>query len=286
MSQPEQSVSSSDDFLAWLRAEGAQKGLAVAFSGGLDSRFLVHMALLAKIPVLALHAQGPHMARSESLWARTWAQKVGLPLQIVDFQPLTLEGVRDNSPQRCYLCKQALIRCLQTALAGNVAQASPASGIAADTRPNAAIVRRAWLLCDGTNADDLQAHRPGLRALQEAGVRSPLAECGISKTQIRQWAQQTGLENPQQKARPCLLTRLAYGVQVQTEILERIAAAEDALALVGLQDFRLRLTPAPLLQSLPLTAAQRSAARTLLQRHGFSNAHILEEEVIGGFFDR
>lgn len=279
----------SDDFLDWLRSMGAQDGLAVAFSGGLDSRFLVHMALLAGIPVRALHAQGPHMARSESLWARTWARKAGLPLQIIDFQPLALDGVRDNSPQRCYVCKQALIRCMRAALAGAPAperQGSDAATAATSVSPSAALTQRAWLLCDGTNADDLQAHRPGLRALQEAGIRSPLAECGISKAQIRQWARQTGLENPQQTARPCLLTRLAYGMQVQTELLERIAAAEDALALAGLPDFRLRLTPTPLLQSLPLTDKQRSTARALLQRHGFGSAHILEEEVIGGFFDR
>lgn len=281
MSAPRQGLAQSADFLLWLQALGAQAGtearagaeggLAVALSGGLDSRFLVHMALRAGLPVLALHAQGPHIAQSESLWAREWAHRIGLSLHIVDFQPLDLEGVRDNSPQRCYACKQALIRCLRAALASNAGTgASPKS----------------WILCDGTNADDLHAHRPGLRALQEAGIRSPLAECGISKTQIRQWAQETGLENPSQVARPCLLTRLAYGMQPSPKLLERIAAVEEALVLAGLQDFRLRLTPAPLLQSTPLSEKQRHTARALLQHYGFDSAGILEESVIGGFFDR
>lgn len=270
---PRQSLKLDANFLSWFRTEEAQNGLVVAFSGGLDSRFLVHIALLSGVPLLALHAQGPHMAGSESLWACEWAQKVGLPLQIVDFQPLALEGVRDNSRQRCYICKQALIRCCRAALADRAAKSA--------TDPS-----QTWLMCDGTNADDLKAHRPGLRALQEAGIRSPLAECGISKALIRQWAQETGLENPQQKARPCLLTRLAYGMQVTPALLQSIAAAEDDLALAGLPDFRLRLRPSPLLQSLPLTQAQRDTARTLLQRHGFGGADILEEEIIGGFFDR
>lgn len=249
--------------------------MAIALSGGLDSRFLTHMALRAGLPVVALHASGPHMAPAESLWARRWAEKIGLTLHILDFQPLALEGVRTNSPERCYVCKQALIQCMHAALA-NISIAENHTGT----------VEHSWILCDGTNADDLSAHRPGLRALREGGVRSPLAECGITKDCIRCWAQETGMEQPQQVARPCLLTRLAYGMSPAAELLRTIATLEDALATAGLHDFRLRLTPAPLLQTRPLSATLRDTARTLLHQHGFGEAIIVEEEHIGGYFDR
>ncbi|MEG2171794.1 MAG: asparagine synthase-related protein [Desulfovibrionaceae bacterium] len=254
-------------FEDYLRQCAARGPLAVAFSGGLDSRFVTYMALQAQIPVLALHAKGPHMAHSESHAACQWAHEVGLTLHSFDFQPLALNGIRNNSPERCYICKQALIRGLHTALAA---------------LPGA----QSWLLCDGTNADDLHAHRPGLRALREAGICSPLAECGVSKAQIRLWAHTTGLAHPDQQARPCLLTRLAYGMHPTAALLHRLAEAEAALAAAGLTDFRIRLRPAPLLQSRPLSAELRAQAQMLLHLHGFDGADMVEEEHIGGYFDR
>lgn len=242
--------------------------MAIAYSGGLDSRFLSHMAQRAGLPVLLLHAQGPHMPPAESQWAQDWARQRALELRLLPFDPLKLPGVADNSPQRCYVCKQALVRCLRKSLA------SPDSP------------QRAWILCDGTNADDLHAHRPGLRALQEAQVLSPLAACGLSKERIRQWARESGLEQPAQQARPCLLTRLAYGMPPTPELLHSLAACEAALALAGLPNLRLRLTPAPLLQSLPLNEEQRRAARRLLEEHNFAKATLVEEETLSGYFDR
>lgn len=262
-----------DEFLAWLRRAahteaGQECGLAIACSGGLDSRFLCHMAQQAGLPVLALHASGPHMPPAESRWMQDWARQRNVELCLLPFDPLTLPGIADNSPQRCYVCKQALIRSLHTALAGPELRS------------------RTWIVCDGTNADDLHAHRPGLRALQEAQILSPLAACGISKECLRQWARDTGLEQPEQQARPCLLTRLAYGMRPTPQELQRIAACEAALIQAGLPDLRLRLTPAPVLQSLPLNAEQRRSACRLLEQHGFAEAPLVEEEKLSGYFDR
>lgn len=252
---------------AHLHSLGAQGPLAVALSGGLDSRFLLHMAQKAGVALCAVHAQGPHIPATESAWARQWAADRGIDVLVLDIDPLQLEGVRDNSPQRCYYCKQYLLRAMRAALK--------------DLTPAAR-----WCLCDGTNADDCHSHRPGLRALQEEGIRSPLAECAVDKAHIRHWAALTGLEQPDQAARPCLLTRLAYGMQPSHALLHNLAQCEAALTAAGLTDFRLRLTPAPLLQSTPLTPALRDKARAVLVQHGFTDADILEEEVIGGFFDR
>lgn len=235
--------------------------LCVALSGGLDSRFLTHAALLAGCDVLAAHAAGPHVPEAESAWARAWAVARGVPLVEVAFNPLEVPEVRENGRERCYFCKRALVAALRAAAGERT-------------------------LCDGTNADDFGQWRPGLRALREAGVRSPLAEAGLSKAALRRSGADSGLERPDQSARPCLLTRWAYGLSPDATLLGRLAAVESDLQALGLKDFRLRLTPAPLLQTLPLTPELRVAALATAERHGFCGTALLEEARVGGFFDR
>lgn len=251
----------------FLRNLGAQSPVAVALSGGLDSRFLLHMAQRAGIKLCAVHAQGPHIPAAESTWAHSWAKARGIPVLTLDISPLAIEGVRDNSPERCYYCKKFLLRAMRAAL-----KERPTTG--------------EWCLCDGTNADDCHAHRPGLKALQEEAIRSPLAECGVDKAHIRHWAALTGLEDPQQAARPCLLTRLAYGMQPTPALLDSLARTEADLLQAGLTDFRMRLRPEPLLQSTPLNPELRARAQAVLAKHGFTNTEIVEETTLSGFFDR
>lgn len=150
--------------------------LAVAFSGGLDSRFLCHAARLCGCDVLALHARGPHHSAGRERAGRAMGAGELPPLLLVDFDPLALPEVAANSRERCYGCKKGLIATLRMALR--------------ETESERDESRR--LLCDGSNADDLRAFRPGLRALAEAGVRSPLAEAGLSKETIRALAASTG----------------------------------------------------------------------------------------------
>lgn len=247
--------------LANLRLLAAGRGLAVAFSGGVDSRFLCHAALAAGVDVLAVHARGAHMPERESRYAEAWAARRSLPLRTLEADVLALPEVAGNSRERCYHCKRHMLGLL---------------GRHAGER----------VLCDGTNADDLAAHRPGLRALREAGVRSPLAEAGLGKTAIRALGAATGLEAPQQPARPCLLTRLAYGMPAQAALLRRAEAAEAALEALGLKDFRLRLTPAPVVQVVSLPEDLGASILETLVEHGFSGARLLVENQISGFFDR
>lgn len=254
-------MSQWEDLRERLRRLAEEGPLLVAFSGGLDSRFLVHAALAAGVDVLAVHATGPHLPAEESRQARRWAARRGVPLEEVRAHVLDLPGVANNSRERCYHCKTHLLTLMR--------QHAPHR-----------------IVCDGTNADDLGVYRPGLHALREAGVRSPLAEAGLHKARLRELAAATGLEDPQQAARPCLLTRLAYGMRPQASLLERVAAAEAALADLGLRDFRLRLTPAPVLQSLPLPEAMRAAALRLVAEYGFPDATLLEESRLSGYFDR
>lgn len=251
--------------------------LAVALSGGLDSRFLCHMALASGCDVLALHGEGPHVPEEESAAARAWAQSRGLRLITFVHDPLALPEVAANSRERCYACKRALIGGMRATLtvAGEAGRA----------------------LCDGGNADDQRAFRPGLRAVAEAGVRSPLAEAGLTKAAIRELARATGLDRPEQAARPCLLTRLAYGMRPDAALLARVAAAEAALAALdaadreaygaagGFGDFRLRLTPEPVLQCARLPERLAPAAEAVLAEQGFAPFSVVTGGTVSGFFD-
>ena len=256
--------------------------MAVAYSGGLDSRFLCHAALLCGCDVLAVHVFGPHIPQQESAGAAAWAQQRGLPLRTARFDPLALPDVENNSPQRCYGCKTGLVGLLR----GELAAIADGQG---------------RVLCDGTNADDLQAYRPGLRALEEGRVRSPLAEAGLIKAAIREAARATGLDRPEQRARPCLLTRLAYGMRPDAATLARLAAAEDELARLALAgglhvppeaeqagllgDFRLRLTPEPVLQAESMPDHLRQQVQNILQGHGFWPCKMETGGSISGFYD-
>ena len=253
---------------ALARVLGALPYMAVAYSGGLDSSFLCHAALLCGCNVLAVHVFGPHIPPQESAGAKVWAQQRGLPLRTAGFDPLALPEVATNSSQRCYGCKTGLVSLLRGELAALAEQG------------------QGRVLCDGTNADDLLSYRPGLRALEEGCVRSPLAEAGLSKADIRKAASATGLDRPDQRARPCLLTRMAYGMRPDAAILARLATAEAELAEIGpLGDFRLRLTPEPVLQAENLPDLRRHEVQNILQRYGFWPCKMEIGASVSGFYD-
>ncbi|MBO4301101.1 MAG: ATP-dependent sacrificial sulfur transferase LarE [Desulfovibrio sp.] len=247
--------------------------LAVAFSGGLDSRFLCHAALLCGCDVLAIHARGPHIPQAETSLAQAWAQDRGLALMTLEYSPLIWPEVARMDKQRCYACKRGLVSLVRKALSDN-----------GDAKNR--------ILCDGTNADDLKSYRPGLRALTEGGVRSPLAEVGLAKSDVREAARKSGLDQPEQRARPCLLTRFSYGVAPDVTLLQRLDAAETALAALSvngheaLGDFRLRLTPAPLLHARCLPKELLGRIKQLLEQFGFSHCICVETAHVSGFFDR
>ncbi len=238
-----------------------KSSIAIAFSGGLDSRFLAHAAKLANCKILLLHAQGVHMPTFESAYAKNWALQNGFEFRAIDIDVLSLEQVRNNSEKRCYYCKKHLMQCfLHLAKQENLQ------------------------LCDGTNADDLKSHRPGLQALNELNILSPLAICNIDKAGIRKLGSEHGLDYVEQKARPCLLTRLSYDQEVSAELLLRIANAEYELEQAGLCDFRLRLCPKPLLQSIPHNLPEPTIQNILI-KNGFAHAQIHISNDISGFFD-
>lgn len=169
----------------WERLLGILKGigsLTLAYSGGIDSRFLAHATRHAGVHVELVHLRGPHVSVRESAFALEWAENMGFFVQVLTADPLVLPAVAEGDRERCYACKRFLFE--RIAAAGR------------------------FTLCDGSNVSDCSEFRPGRRALQEMGVRSPLAEAGMSKDAIRSCARQTGLSWPEQPSKACLLTRL------------------------------------------------------------------------------
>ena len=265
--------------------------VALAFSGGLDSRFLAHvLGMLARsgeIPPGGLfHASGPHVPARESGAAGAWAGARGLPFTAVRLDPLELSEVRGNTKERCYHCKRLIFTRLREA--------------AAESAGN-----RRFTLCDGSNASDALVFRPGLRALKELGVRSPLAEAGLGKDDIRRLAALTGMDDPGQQARPCLLTRFAYGLSPTHAALSALERTEWDIATIlsGADgspgpDFRLRLIAAgaggdgtlPYACELQVAARPDAAAAKSLEeavvRQGFAKPSLVILDAVSGYYDR
>jgi pyridinium-3,5-biscarboxylic acid mononucleotide sulfurtransferase len=194
-------------------------GAVVAFSGGADSTFLAFVAhqALGRL-ACAVTADSPSLARSELHEATELARRLGLRHQVVATGELDDERYVRNNPDRCYFCKDALMRAL--------AAISAATG------------RREILV--GVNLDDLGDHRPGQRAVRELGGRWPLVEVGLSKPEIRWLSRELALPTWDKPA-ACLSSRLAYGVPVTAGALRRIEQAEQALRALDLATRQLRV---------------------------------------------
>lgn len=191
--------------------------IAVACSGGLDSSLLLTMAhqVLGE-RVLALTALTPYMVSQEIDEAKNLTTRLGIRHQIL-ILPIPPD-ITYNPPDRCYRCKRTLF---------------------AELRAVAIAEGLTWL-ADGTNRDDLSDYRPGLRALRELAIRSPLLEAGLGKSDIRRYARALGLPQWNRSASACLLTRLPHDTPVQTELLRRVEAAERVLLDLGFGAVRVR----------------------------------------------
>jgi len=238
----------------------------LAVSGGLDSRLLAFLARTWDLDCELVLFRGPHISPTDTGRAARWIERLGLPFAILDLDVLAVPQVRANTRERCYHCKREIFTRAQALAGGRT-------------------------LADGTNADDLAGYRPGLRALRELGVRSPFAELGLSKARLRSLAAAVGLDDPRQPSRACLLTRFAYGLAPDPDTLERLARAEDQLADLGLQHFRVRI-PEPGGCTLQLDSREKSLAdrhqaeiQAILARSGFSPGPILWSENVSGFYD-
>lgn len=194
---------------------------AIAFSGGVDSSYLLAICLdvLGSDHVLAVTVDSPLLPRAELDTAREVAHLLGARHLIVPFDELELPDVRANPPDRCYYCKRARFEAL-------LALARSSGG---------------WQVLHGENADDHLDYRPGARAARELGVRAPLAEAGLTKAEIRALSQARGLPTWNHPPAACLASRVPYGTPLTREALARIEQAENALhALLPALQVRVR----------------------------------------------
>lgn len=198
-------------------------GVALAFSGGVDSSFL--LAVLKEIsdetpfPLQALTMRTVFHRQDEMTEARQFASFCKVKLAEFSCDPLALPELRNNPPDRCYWCKRHIFQVFQ----------------------NYAADHHLGVLMDGTNGDDLRVYRPGRRALRELGVVSPLAELGFTKTEIRRLAAERGLKCAGKPAMPCLATRFDYGTELTPERLRQTAAGEELIRRLLPADTDLRL---------------------------------------------
>jgi uncharacterized protein len=203
-----------DKLLSWL---GRLENAAVAFSGGVDSTFVLAAArLVLAEKVVAYTVKTPYIPEWEIDEAVSWCNKNGIRHQVISTG--ILPSILDNPENRCYLCKKHLFTMLK--------KEALRSGIAH--------------LLDGSNADDSGVYRPGLAALEELGIKSPLLENGITKTEVRHFSARMGLPTAEKPSYACLLTRLPYNYPVKTSELRRIEKAERYLASLGYAASRVR----------------------------------------------
>jgi uncharacterized protein len=193
--------------------------VAVAYSGGTDSSLLLKVAhdVLGEAAV-GITAISPSLAADELAEAETVARQIGVRHLLVESHETADPRYLENTPQRCYFCKDHVY----------------------DELVRAAHQHGFTSVVDGTNADDAHDHRPGRQAAREWGVRSPLLEAGLTKSEIRQLAHQLGLPNWDKPAAACLSSRVPYGTTINLEMLAQVEQAERSLRQMGFRQLRVR----------------------------------------------
>jgi uncharacterized protein len=194
--------------------------VAIAFSGGVDSTFLAAVAgeALGRENVLLVTAISETYGPRERADSETLAELLGLERIVIDTHELEIPEFRHNPPDRCYYCKKELFSQIREVVAG----------------------RGKFVMCDGSNTADTHDFRPGRRAVREQGVRSPLLEAGLSKTDIRDLSRRMNLPTWNKPAYACLSSRFPYGTDISPEMVERVGACEEELFKLGFTGCRVR----------------------------------------------
>lgn len=191
---------------------------AVAFSGGVDSAYLIYLAKKYAKQVRAYYVCSEFQPQFEKADAVRLANELECDLTIIETSVLENENVKSNPPDRCYHCKKMIF--------GEILKRAKADGFS--------------VLLDGTNASDKTEDRPGMKALSELEVLSPLRLCGYSKDEIRSLSKKAGLFTWNKPSYACLATRIKNGTEIKKEMLEKTEKAEDFLRTLGFENFRIR----------------------------------------------
>lgn len=212
-----------DRLIAWFKKNYKDNSMAIiAFSGGVDSSVIAKAAFIAlEKNAIAVTANSRTFPEYELLEAKKIADEIGIEHIIIEEDELKDERVRKNTEQRCYFCRSNLAAALKK-FAEKHAE------------------RKGYIIVDGANRDDQLDYRPGLKALKEHGVRSPLIELGIGKEEVREIAKIFKLSNADKPSMACLASRIPYGEEITLEKLEKVEKAEKFLKALGFSQLRVR----------------------------------------------
>lgn len=228
--------------------------LAVCFSSGVDSTFLLAVAHeCLGDSVVAVTLDAPVFPDSEKAEAERFCKERGIKQVILNYDVLGIPGYSSNPQDRCYICKKAMFTV--------ILEYAAAEGITA--------------VAEGTNADDLSDFRPGLKALEELDIKSPLKEAGLTKPEIRDLSKGIGLEGYNKPSYACLASRFPYGDEITAEKLSMLDNGEEYLRELGLTQVRIRLhDKAARIEVLPnefdAVMENKDAIYAALQDIGFS----------------
>lgn len=194
--------------------------VAIAFSGGVDSSFLLKAAsdALGSENVTAITLKAAVNPESELAEASKLAEQANVKHIVISADVFSIPGFRENPPERCYICKKAIFERII----------------------NEAGIHGINVIFDGTNADDVNDYRPGMKALKELSVISPLRECGLGKSEIRKYSREYGIKTWDKPSMACLASRVPYNEPITEEKLKLVGEAEDFLQTMGFRQFRVR----------------------------------------------
>jgi len=195
------------------------RSVALGFSGGVDSSYLLYAGLKYGANIKPYYVKTAFQPEFELQDAYKLADHVGTEITVLELDVLSNEKILSNPPDRCYHCKAVIFGALH----------------------KQALADGFTLIADGTNASDDASNRPGMKALSELSICSPLRECGITKEEIRRLSKEAGLFTWNKPAYACLATRIPTGRTITKELLHNVEKAEDVLFSLGFSDFRVRV---------------------------------------------
>ena len=191
--------------------------LAVAFSGGVDSTYLLYKAHeILGDDCIAVTVKSQVLTAEEFEWTSEFCSEKGIRQTVIDFDVFATPEFASNPPDRCYYCKRRIFESIKNAAPG-------------------------YEVADGSNVDDTGDYRPGMRAIAELGIRSPLKDSGLSKADIRTLSKEAGLPTWDHPSAACLASRFAYGEEITSEGLIRVASAEKFIKDMGFEGIRVRV---------------------------------------------